>query len=114
MSELLKEIENGRLLKNNRSWMYCDKCNKTVGYLVYSTYQKFKFEFDCKCGNKGSFKLGYKTNLPIKSSSDKLKVNETRLCCPNDDSPLFTIVEKNIEKVKYSMTCKKCLTEFTN
>lgn len=114
MSELLKEIENGRLLKNNGSWMYCDKCNKTVGYLVYSTYQKFKFEFDCKCGNKGSFKLGYKTDSVSKKSTKDLKINKNRLCCPNDDSPLFTIAEKNIDKVKYSVVCKKCETKYEN
>ena len=114
MNELTKEIENGRLLNNNGSWMYCNKCNKTVGYLCYTTYQSFQFDFDCKCGNKGSFKLGYKTDSVSKKSIKDLKTNKNRLCCPNDESPLFTIVEKNIEKVNYSVTCKNCITEYSN
>jgi hypothetical protein len=100
MSELLKVIENGRLLKNNGSWICCNKCNKTVGYLCYTTYQSFQFDFYYKCGNKGSFKLGYKTDSVLKMSTKDLKINKNRLCCPNDDFPLFTIVEKNVKKVK--------------
>jgi len=112
MSNLNKEIINGRILKNNGSWMYCDKCNNTVGYLCYSTYQTFRFDFDCNCGNKGLFKLGYDDNLTTKKSLQPLKIHGNRLCCTNDDSPLFSIVEKNIKKVRYSVVCKKCLTEY--
>jgi hypothetical protein len=114
MSELIKDIKNGRILKNNGSWMYCVKCNMTVGYLCYSTYQNFQFDFDCKCGNKGSFRLAYKSEQdPVKSNKDLEQV-KNRLCCPNDDSPLFTIVDKNIESVKYQITCKHCQTEYSN
>lgn len=114
MSKLIKEINSGRILKNNGSWMYCDRYNKTVGYLCYSTYQSFLFNFNCKCGNKGSFMLSYETDLPAKSSSKKLKANKNRLCCPHDDSPLFTIAEKNIQQVDFVVTCKKCQIEYTN
>lgn len=113
MSELIKEIKNGRLLKNNGSWMYCNKCNKTVGYLCYTTYQDFKFDFECKCGNCGSFRLKYNTENDFSKSKEQLKTLKNRLCCPNDNSPLFTIVEKNIEKVEYSVICKKCKTEYS-
>ncbi len=112
MSELIKEIENGRILKNNGSWMYCDKCDKTVGYLCYSTYQNFQFDFVCKCGNKGSFKLKYQTENELTKSNEKLKTIKNRLCCPNDNSPLFTIVDKNIENVKYNVTCKRCFNNY--
>jgi len=114
MSELIKEIQNGRILKNNGSWMYCDKCNKTVGYLCYSTYQDFQFDFICKCGNKGLFRLKHKTGNGLTKSNKELKTIKNRLCCPNDDSPLFTIVDKNIEQVKYKVTCKKCSTTYEN
>jgi hypothetical protein len=114
MSGLKKEIINGRLLKNTGSWMYCEKCNKTVGYICYTTFQDFKFDFECKCGNKGSFRLSYETDNAIKKSDKELKITKNRLCCPNDNSPLFTIVEKNIKQVKYSITCNECLNEFTN
>jgi hypothetical protein len=114
MSGLIKEIQNGRILKNNGSWMYCDKCHKTVGYLCYSTYQDFQFDFVCKCGNKGSFILRYQTENELTKTNDELKMIKNRLCCINDDSPLFTIVDKNIEKVKYKVTCKKCSTTYEN
>ena len=114
MSELIKEIQNGRILKNNGSWMYCDKCDKTVGYLCYSTYQDFQFEFVCKCGNKGSFSLRYQTENELTKANDELKMIKNRLCCLNDDSPLFTIVDKNIEQVIYKVTCKKCSTTYEN
>jgi hypothetical protein len=114
MSELLKEIQNARLLKNNGSWMYCNKCDKTVGYLCYSTYQDFEFDFVCKCGNKGSFRLKYQTENGLTKSNIELKTIKSRLCCSNDDSPLFTIVDKNIEQVNYKVTCKKCSTTYEN
>ncbi len=76
MSELIKEIQNGRILKNNESWMYCDKCDKTVGYLCYSTYQVIQFEFMCKCGNNGSFKLKYQTEKELTKSKEVLKTTK--------------------------------------
>lgn len=112
MSNLNKEIINGRILKNNGGWMYCDKCNSTVGYLCYSTYQAFIFDFDCNCGNKGLFKLGYGNKSTTMKSTQPLKICKNRLCCNNDDSPLLSIVEKNIKRVRYSVVCKKCLTEY--
>lgn len=114
MSELTKEIENGRLLKKNGSWMYCDKCNNTVGYLCYSTYQSVKFNFQCKCGSSGSFNLKYATDLNAIKSSKQLTKNKNRLCCPNDESPLFSIADKNIEKLDYAIVCKECGCEFSN
>lgn len=114
MSEFIKEIENGRILKNNGSWMYCSKCNKTVGYLCYTTYHDFQFDFVCKCGNTGSFKLKYKTESGSTESKEELKVIKNRLCCPQDNSPLFTIVEKNVKSVKYSVVCKKCMNRYGN
>lgn len=107
-------MQNGRLLKNNGSWMYCDKCHKTVGYLCYTTYQDFRFDFVCKCQNKGSFRLSYQSESGSTKSNEKLKPIKNRLCCPKDDSPLFTIVEKNIESVSYSIVCKRCKTEYSN
>src|SRR5690606_8253945 len=114
MSELIKEIQNGRILKKNGSWMDCYKCGKTVGYLCYSTYQDFQFEFVCKCGNKGAFRLRYQTENELTKANDELKMIKNRLCCLKDDSPLCTIVDKNIEQVNYKVTCKKCSTTYEN
>jgi len=114
MSELIKEIQIGRILKINGSWMYCDKCNKTVGYLCYSTYQDFRFDFACTCGNSGSFRLQYPSDIEVTKSYEGLKTIKNRLCCPKDDSPLCTIVEKNVERVSYVIVCKQCKTEYSN
>ena len=114
MNELKKKINNGHMLKNTGSWLYCDECKKTVGYLCYSTYQSFYFEFSCKCGNSGSFYLKFDTDKKSSNSTENLKIKKNRLCCPNDDSPLFTIVNKHIEKCSYSVVCKKCYTQFKN
>lgn len=113
MNDLKKVVLNGHMLKNTGSWLYCDKCNKTIGYLCYTTYQDFDFKFHCKCGNSGSFHLEYKTKNKASDSSIELEKKKNRLCCPNDGSPLFTIVEKNIENCSYTVVCNKCYSKFS-
>ncbi len=34
-------VVDTRLLKSYGSWIYCNSCNKTVGYLCYTTYDYF-------------------------------------------------------------------------
>jgi hypothetical protein len=68
----------------------------------------------CKCGNKGAFRLRYQTENELTKANDELKMIKNRLCCLKDDSPLFTIVDKNIEQVNYKVTCKKCSTTYEN
>ena len=112
MSELIKEIKNGRILKNNGSWMYCNQCNKTVGYLCYTTYRDLQFQFKCKCGSNGSFHLSYSSDRKANKADVELKTIKNRLCCTNDESPLFTIVEKNMVSAQYCVVCKKCNTKY--
>jgi hypothetical protein len=114
VSELNKKLKNSRMLKNTGSWLYCDQCNKTVGYLCYTTYQSFKYDFECKCGNLGSFDLSYEIDRKIKNTTKELKQKKNRLCCPNDEAPLFTIVEKNIKNYTYMVCCNKCLTRYAS
>ena len=106
--ELIKrEISNGRMLKKNGSWLYCNSCNNTVGYLCYSKYDHFEYITKCKCGETSSFTLTYvKSELNI--NSEQLKLVKNRYCCTNDDSPLFTIVHKNIKAYKCTVICKEC------
>ncbi len=75
--------------------------------------EDFEFHFECNCGNKGSFRLSYETDNIITNADKELKLIKNRLCCPNDNSPLFSIVEKNIKRVEYSITCKECLSQFS-
>ncbi len=82
--------------------------------MCYSTYQDFQFDFVCKCGNEGSFRLRYETDERSNKSNESLKLVKNRLCCPNDNSPLFTIVDKNVDSAKYLVICKECQTEYSN
>lgn len=109
---LHKELINARLLKKYGSWIYCNKCNKTVGYLCYTTYKYFKLSFHCKCGEQGSIEIGESDNMSDNLSDDTLLLKKGRLCCPLDQSPLFSVVEKNLEEIRYSVVCKKCLGRF--
>ena len=106
-----KRIVNGRLLKNYGSWMYCDCCNNTVGYLCYTTYQYFYFSFNCNCGNKGSFELGEKPTSGI-GFDEKILLKKNRLCCAIDQAPLFSIVDKNLNSYTYEVICNKCLNSY--
>ncbi len=110
--ELKSNFENSRMLKKTGSWIYCNECNKTVGYLCYSTYQQFKFEFKCKCGSSGIVDLQYPCDKKLEHSSKDLIKKKNRLCCPNDEAPLFTIVEKHIAEYSYQVTCNGCDNTF--
>ena len=106
-----KTLENSRLLKEYASWIYCTKCNKTVAYLCYITYDLFDFEYTCNCGNHGKVFIEFEHDNPTQSNQS-LTTIKNRLCCPNDQSPLLTIVDKNIKDWQYRIICNTCNTEF--
>ena len=108
-----KELRNARLLKEYASWIYCESCNKTVAYLCYVTYDLFDFEYTCKCGNHGSVFVEFEHDAPEKSNFP-LHFAKNRLCCPKDDAPLLTIVEKNIIEARFCIVCNTCNTEYKN
>jgi hypothetical protein len=110
-TELYKNLINTRLHKSNGGWIYCSSCSSTVGYLCYSTYSYFKFDYTCNCGENGSAEIGDKECLGETTLKD-LSLRKGRLCCPDDDSPLFTIVNKNIMKCSYAVVCKSCSQTF--
>ena len=106
-----KELSNSRLLKDYASWIYCAECNKTVAYLCYVTYDLFEFEYTCNCGSCGSVFIEFDHDEPMKSDSE-LHLVKSRMCCPQDESPLFTLVEKNIKNVQIRIVCNGCKTEY--
>jgi hypothetical protein len=108
-----KELKNSRLLKKYASWIYCDKCNNTVAYLCYVTYDLFDFKYECKCGSKGNVYIDFKEDTS-KESNQKLKTIKNRMCCPHDESALITIVDKNIKEYKFEIVCNACDTKFRN
>lgn len=102
-----KDLVNSKLLKDYASWVYCKKCNKTVAYLCYVTYDLFDFEYSCKCGNIGSVRIEFEHDKPI-SNGDNLSIVKNRLCCPKDSSPLVIIVDKNLDSYNFSILCNTC------
>ena len=108
-----KELLNTRLLKEYASWVYCEKCNSTVAYLCYVTYNSFNFKYKCNCQNEGSVHIEFESNnAKIKKSDKPLIEIKNRLCCPADNSPLFSIVSKNLQGYTASVICNMCNTEY--
>jgi hypothetical protein len=105
---MYKQLKNARLANEYGGWTYCTSCNKTIAYLCYITYDSFKFEFSCKCGETGSVDIAFENTQKTKFIDKPLVVMKNRLCCPTDNSPLVTFVEKNLDKYNYEIVCKPC------
>ena len=103
-----KELINTRLLKDYASWVYCTECNNTIAYLCYVTYDEFDFEYTCKCKNVGYVHIEFEHSGDVKQSCAPLVEVKNRLCCPEDHSPLVTVVDKNLQKYRLSVLCNKC------
>ena len=106
-----KVLENSRLLKEYASWIYCTGCEKTVAYLCYVTYDAFSFSYVCGCGSKGSVNIQFK-DVTSKASEKSLILKKNRLCCPHDDSPLLTVLDKKLESYSFQITCNNCDTTY--
>ena len=91
-------LKNAHYLKAHASWLYCDMCNKTVAYLCYVTYSYFLINFICKCGNHGAAENIFDdVELEqLENGSLKIKPENKRFCCENDDESLFSVVPKNL------------------
>lgn len=68
----------------------------------------FKYDFTCRCGNKGLVEIKIEDILESKESDTPLTLNKNRYCCPKDDSPLFSVVDKNVNEYSYELICKNC------
>lgn len=106
-----KEMQNTRLANTYGGWLYCEGCNKTIGYLCYVTYDFFKLEYQCKCGNHGSADISFE-NDTSHNAEQPLVMIKNRLCCPADESPLVTILTKNLHAYKYEIICLACNTKY--
>lgn len=103
-----KELVNTRLATNYGGWMYCDKCNENIGYLCYSTYDRLELEYKCNCGSQGSALLDFEDSKIGKNCSDELVIIKNRFCCPKDNEPLITILDKKVTNYQIKVTCKSC------
>ena len=108
-----KELVNTRLLKEYASWVYCEGCSNTVAYLCYVTYDLFELSYKCSCGSEGHVFIEFEHDEP-QTSELSLTDIKNRLCCPADNSPLFTLVEKNIEAATYRVIFSACNHQYEN
>ena len=97
-----------RLGSKYGSWFYCENCGKSIGYLCYVTYDSFKFNYRCKCGGQGSMHIDFQDVSSQNTEDRNLIVIKNRRCCPIDNSPLFTILENNLDSYHYEVACNKC------
>lgn len=105
-----KELCRTRLANTYGGWIYCEGCNKTIGYLCYVTYDRFRLRYTCVCGNTGSIAIAFDTQQPVKASEDALIVQKNRLCCPVETAPLFSLRTANLRSYKYAVLCSACHT----
>lgn len=103
-----KELVNTRLATNYGGWMYCDKCGENIGYLCYSTYDKLELNYVCNCGSKGSALLYFEDSKLGKNSDEELVIIKNRYCCPKDNEPLITLLDKKLASYEMEITCKNC------
>ncbi len=103
-----KELINTRLATNYGGWMYCNKCNENIGYLCYATYDKLELNYKCNCGSEGSALLYFEDSKPGQDSENELIIIKNRLCCPKDNEPLITILDKKVGNYDLKITCKSC------
>lgn len=103
-----KELVNTRLATNYGGWMYCTNCNKNIGYLCYVTYDAITFDYECNCGSHGKIQIDFEDTKEGHSCNKELVTIKNRLCCATDESPLVTILSKNIKHYNLSITCKNC------
>lgn len=103
-----KELINTRLAANYGGWIYCDKCGENIGYLCYSTYDRLKLEYKCNCGSRGNILLDFEDSEPGQACDGELVIIKNRFCCPKDQEPLVTILDKKIADYNLEITCKAC------
>lgn len=110
MSRILKnkELENTRLATNYGGWIYCTNCNKNIGYLCYVTYDRLKLIYECNCGSHGSALLDFEDSQDGLLCNQELVTINNRFCCPDDKSPLITILSKNVRNYEFEIICKNC------
>lgn len=103
-----KELRGTRLAANYGGWIYCENCGQTIGYLCYVTYQSFRMNYTCKCGNCGSMYLTFNEKDTLETAKEELITIKNRLCCPSDNQPLITILFKKLERCHAEIVCETC------
>ncbi|MDE5983849.1 MAG: hypothetical protein K2H13_01165 [Eubacterium sp.] len=103
-----KELVNTRLAANYGGWMYCTECGENIGYLCYQTYDSLDFNYECKCGSCGSAVIDFDDSKSGTECEKELITIKNRLCCPDDNEPLITLLDKKLAHYDLKITCKSC------
>jgi hypothetical protein len=108
-----KELVNTKLANNYGGWIYCSSCNQTIGYLCYVTYHNIILQYSCKCGNKGEIHIEKEDPIEAMPSVKPLLTIKNRLCCPEDQSPLITLLKPKLESSSCKIVCLNCSHEYS-
>ena len=92
--------------------MYCANCNKNIGYLCYVTYDTLDLQYKCCCGSKGSISIEFEDSSECRVSNKELISIKNRFCCPEEESPLITILTKQVKEYELKITCKACQHQY--
>lgn len=108
----IKELPHTRLANQYGGWIYCESCGENIGYLCYTTYDNFIFNYQCQCGSCGHIHIAFGDINSKKISNDKLIKIKNRLCCIHDQSPLLTILKEKLISYQYEIDCLKCQSKY--
>lgn len=109
---IMKELIQTRLASTYGSWIYCDSCGENIGYLCYVTYNRIHLVYQCQCGSRGSLSLAFEEDSTPLMSDQSLLLKKNRLCCPKDNSPLFTLLNKKLVSYNCEVACAACGTTY--
>lgn len=103
-----KNLINTRLAANYGGWMYCTECGENIGYLCYQTYDRLDLKYECNCSSKGRVVIDFDDSRARKDCNKELITIKNRLCCPEDNEPLITLLDKKLAGYDMIITCKSC------
>lgn len=107
-----KELIQTRLAANYGGWMYCTSCQKNIGYLCYATYDTIDLQYECMCGSKGSVIIEFEDSKTSVPSNKELILVRNRFCCPEEKSPLITLLARQVKNYQLKITCKACYHQY--
>ena len=109
---VIRELNGAGIANAYGGWLYCGHCGGSVGYLCYVTYDNLRLDFECECGGTGSVRIAF-GDVKNPRSGGKLVPVKNRQCCPDDGSPLITILDKKLKSYCCEIDCAACGAKYT-
>lgn len=109
---IVKELVNTNIANTYGGWLYCAKCNETIGYLCYVTYDNFHLTYTCRCGSQGAVHIAFQDVIHPQLATHKLIRIKNRLCCPKEKTALFTLLDKKLRAYEYEIDCIRSQTRY--